>query len=198
MIVNGMFAMDSTDYSSELALADIAEATASAILVGGLGLGFTTARLLDRCPTARITVVELSQSLINWADAGLTPTLAAVAHDPRVELVHADIAQFLHPASATSTPHTSGISEWDAILLDVDNGPDFLIHDHNAHLYQPNLLTIAFHLLAPGGVLAVWSEGESSQLADHLLKLTGDSWTQIVPVSRDGRRIDYAIHCAWR
>ncbi|MCC6498007.1 MAG: hypothetical protein IT193_17270, partial [Propionibacteriaceae bacterium] len=116
LIVNGVFAMDSTEVSSELALADAA-GPASTVLVGGLGLGYTVSRLLEN-GVERIRVVELAPELVDAARRGVTEQLGRLAADTRVELVAGDIADF------TGT--------WDAILLDVDNGPTFLIHDHNA------------------------------------------------------------------
>lgn len=191
LVVNGMFAMDSTDRSSELALADLADAGASRVLVGGLGLGFTATRVLERCPGARVDVVDLSAALIDWARAGLTATLDAVARHPRSALVAADIADVLR-GRVLQGP-------WDAVLLDVDNGPDFLIHDHNAALYGDDLLADAVARVAPGGVLGIWSERESALLAARLDQLADGmpgavAGVVIVPVHRDGRRIDYAIH----
>lgn len=187
LVVNGMFAMDSVDASSELALAELVDDDARRVLVGGLGLGFTAGALLDRLPDARVTVGELSGALIGWARQHLVPSLVRVADDPRAELVHADIAELL----AT----TSG---WDAILLDVDNGPDFLIHDHNAALYGDELLAVAHAALAPGGLLAIWCEAETPALHDALSRLDPEPALVTVPVERDGHRIDYAIHTARR
>lgn len=185
LIVNGIFAMDSAEVASEVALADLVDESATSVLVGGLGLGFTAARLLDRT-AARLTVVELSADLIAWARAGLTPELARVAGDARVTLVQDDIARHLPDAPVV-----------DAVLLDVDNGPDFLIHDQNADLYAGPALAVASGRVAPGGVLAVWSEGYSSDLDEALRSLGGTTGSVVVPVQRGDRRIDYAIH-TWR
>ncbi|HSN43778.1 MAG TPA: hypothetical protein VLR88_06955 [Propionibacteriaceae bacterium] len=188
LVVNGMFAMDSTDASSELALADLVDADAAAVLVGGLGLGFTAARLLDRTG-AHLDIAELSSALIGWAQAGVTPQLGRVAADPRTTLIHADVATLLcDPASG----------RWDAILLDVDNGPDFLIHDLNAGLYSPSVLTAALTHLTPGGLLAVWCQGEHPALAAALRVLDPDAGLTSIRVTRDGHVIDYVIHWARR
>ncbi|MEL4359235.1 MULTISPECIES: spermidine synthase [unclassified Luteococcus] len=186
LVVNGMFAMDSVDASSEVRLAELVDSAARRVLIGGLGLGFTAGTVLDRLPDARVTVAELSSALIGWARDGLVPSLARVATDPRCTLWHVDVAESLRT--------TSG---WDAILLDVDNGPDFLIHDANAALYGSNLLTAARDALAPGGLLAIWCEQESPALHDELARL-GDASLVTIPVDRDGHRIDYAIHCLRR
>ncbi|MEL4503887.1 methyltransferase [Luteococcus sp. H138] len=187
LVVNGMFAMDSVDASSELALARLAPATARRVLVGGLGLGFTAGEVLRRLAEARVTVAELSSALIGWAGQGIVPSLTCVADDPRCTLWHVDVAEALRT--------TSG---WDAILLDVDNGPDFLIHDANAPLYETDLLTAARDALTPGGLLAIWCENATPSLDAALRRLGDHVWQVTVPVDRDGHHIDYAIHCLRR
>lgn len=187
LIVNGMFAMDSVDASSELELARLAPQASRRVLVGGLGLGFTAGDLLDRLPDVAVTVAELSSALIGWAREGIVPGLARVAQDPRATLWHVDVAEALRT--------TCG---WDAILLDVDNGPGFLIHDSNAALYGGSLLSAARDALAPGGLLAIWCENATPSLAAALRELGGDVWQVEVPVERDGHQITYAIHCLRR
>ena len=91
LIVNGVFAMDSSDTTSERRLAELAITgltEGGRILVGGLGLGYTVAQLLGH---GALDVVEIEECLIDWAYAGLTPTLQAVAADPSVRLHHADL-----------------------------------------------------------------------------------------------------------
>jgi len=199
LIVNGVFAMDSAETASEIALADAAlpdagrdAAGGGRVLVGGLGLGYTAGRLLDRGASA-LDVVELAEPLLDWARAGLTPLLGRVAADPRVTLHTGDVADWI---LAQEGP-------WDAILLDVDNGPSFLIHDHNARVYTSALLDAFWARLAPGGVLVVWCEQRSPELLDALRDLTGDAPTTdgagaaseiIVPIEREGRRFDYALY----
>ena len=182
LIVNGVFAMDSAEVTSELALADAAGDQPGVVVVGGLGLGFTAARLLAN--GARfVHVVELARPMIDWALAGVTEQLERVAHDPRVRLHHADIAEWL-PRRDDS---------FDAILLDVDNGPGFLIHDHNARVYAADWLAGAVARLAPGGLLVIWSEGAAPQLALALAEL-GELTERLVTVEREGRRFDYALY----
>ena len=182
LIVNGVFAMDSAEVTSELALADAAGDQPGVVVVGGLGLGFTAARLLAN--GARfVHVVELARPLIDWALAGVTEQLERVAHDPRVRLHHADIAEWL-PRRDDS---------FDAILLDVDNGPGFLIHDDNARVYAADWLAGAVARLAPGGLLVIWSEGAAPQLARALAEL-GQLTERIVTVEREGRRFGYALY----
>lgn len=183
LVVNGVFAMDSADVASELALAEAAGPTPGRMLVGGLGLGFTAARLLDLGAGA-VDVVELAGPLIEWARAGLTPTLGQVADDPRVTLHHGDVADWLgtHPGP------------WDAILLDVDNGPSFLIHEDNARVYGTDWLRLAAARLAPGGCLVIWCEARSPELGRTLAAVPLEVTEQLVAVRRDGRDLEYALY----
>lgn len=182
LIVNGVFAMDSSEVTSELALAELVPAQARRVLIGGLGLGFTANQLLASTH-AQLTIVELSRALVDWARAGLTPQLHAVSSNRRVEL---EVGNVLEAFKLSDT--------YDAILLDVDNGPDFLIHENNATLYQPEILQQAVNCLRPGGLLAIWSERFSQGLADALAAFDGTVGHKAIPISRDGRNFIYAIH----
>lgn len=181
LIVNGVFAMDSAEVSSELALAD-ACLPARRVLVGGLGLGYTAARLLDG-GVQHIRVVELSAALVATARAGATEQLGRLASNPRVELVVGDIADAVTPG-------------WDAIALDVDNGPSFLIHDHNAALYNASFLARCLAALNPSGKLLVWCESPSPDLEVELRRLARDVRVIVVPVFRGERSFNYAIYVA--
>lgn len=189
LIVNGVFAMDSAETASEIALADAAPL--GRLLVGGLGLGYTAARLLDR-GAHHLDVVELAGPLIEWARDGVTPQLGRIATDPRVALHHADIADWIGERPGP----------WDAILLDVDNGPSFLIHDHNARVYDAALLGQFVARLAPGGVLLIWCEERSPALRATLDAVLTDAGAApgpseiVVAVERAGRRFDYALYRA--
>ena len=167
LIVNGVFAMDSTDTWTERKLAEIAltGSRARRVLVGGLGLGYTAAELLA-ADVEHLDVVEIEDCLVEWAHAGLTPTLAAVAADSRVALHAGDVAAVLTGRRADLT------GPWDAILLDVDNGPDFLIHRANAGLYTPPCLAAAYARLADGGTLAIWCQGPAPDCSAGLRRLS--------------------------
>lgn len=182
LVVNGVFAMDSAEVASERALADAAGSPPGRVLVGGLGLGYTAARLLD-AGAAQLRVVELAGPLVTWAREGHTEQLGRLAHDARVELVTGDIAE-----------HVDGV--WDAILLDVDNGPSFLIHDHNQRVYAEDFLRTCLKALVPGGRLVVWCEAESPALASTLERIAGRVELISVPVTRQGRSFDYALYRA--
>jgi spermidine synthase len=192
LVVDGVFAMDDVDTSTERALATegLARCTGDRlrVLVGGLGLGWTAATALADPRVAAMEVVELQPALVGWARAGLLPALPGT--DPRLTLTTADVAVHLaaHP------------DRYDAVLLDVDNGPAFLVHTTNAGLYEPPGLATAVAALRPGGVLAIWSSDPVPELVGRLAALPATSGAEhlVLPVERDGRRYDYALAVARR
>ncbi|GEJ58530.1 spermidine synthase [Anaeromyxobacter diazotrophicus] len=120
------------------------------VLVGGLGLGYTVRAVLDRVPAgARVIVAELSRALVDWNRGPVSALAGRPLDDPRVRLQVSDVADRI--AEATRA--------FDAILLDVDNGPSALVHGRNERLYGEAGVHLAFEALKPGGALAVWSAG---------------------------------------
>ena len=118
------------------------------ILIGGLGMGFTLRRALTVFgPDARITVAELAPEVVDWARGPLAGIHGDSLSDPRVTLYTGDVGDLIEDAP----------SRYDAILLDVDNGPAGLMRDANDNLYDHYGLREAHAALTPGGVLAVWS-----------------------------------------
>ncbi|MEA4943554.1 MAG: hypothetical protein VB080_03860 [Propionicimonas sp.] len=187
LIVNGVFAMDTTEVASELALADAVGSPPGRVLVGGLGLGYTAARLLDN-GAEWVDVVERARPLIDWAGAGVTGQLGRLASDPRIRLHAADVVDFV----------TAADGRWDAIVLDVDNGPSFLIHADNAEVYAEDFLASCHTRLYPGGHLLVWCETASPDLEIALNRVFAGVELIEVPVTREGRSFDYAIYRARR
>ncbi|MGY1750792.1 spermidine synthase [Modestobacter sp. SYSU DS0511] len=191
LIVDGVFAMDDVDTSTERALATEALARCAGgdlrVLVGGLGLGWTAATALADPRVTLVEVAELQPALVGWAGEGLLPALPA---DPRLRLHTADVAEHL-----ASSPGT-----YDAVLLDVDNGPAFLVHQRNAGLYALPGLTRALGALRPGGVLAIWASDPVPELAERLATLPDATDVEhlVLPVERDGRAFAYAIALARR
>jgi spermidine synthase len=192
LIVNGIFAMDSTDTWTERRLAEVAltGSRPRRVLVGGLGLGYTAAELLA-ADVEHLDVVEIEDCLVEWAYAGLTPTLAAVAADPRVALHTADVVAVLTGRQPPDGP-------WDAIVLDVDNGPDFLIHGTNAGLYSPASLAAAYDRLAAGGTMAIWCQGPAPDLLAALRRLSPSAQPHAFTRVRDGRTLEYVIYTVAR
>jgi len=187
LIVNGAFAMDSTETSSERELASLAYCRGSAggrMLVGGLGLGYTAQRALE-LDVGHLDVVEIEEALVRWAEEGRTGLLGLLAREPRLTLLTGDVAQVLTDADD---------GRWDAIALDVDNGPDFLIHAANASLYTPEFLRLAYQRLAPGGRLAIWCQGPSPGLLAFLTAIAVSAQEHLYRVQRGERRFSYAIY----
>ena len=193
LIVNGVFAMDSTDTWTERTLAEIALTGShrALVLVGGLGLGYTAAELLA-ADVEHLDVVEIEDCLVEWAYAGLTPTLGAVAGDSRVTLHIGDVAAVL----TGRRPDLAG--PWDAIVLDVDNGPDFLIHETNAGLYTSPTLAAAYDRLTDGGTLAIWCQGPAPDLLAALSRLSPTAQPHTFTRIRAGRALVYVIYTVTR
>ena len=118
------------------------------VLIGGYGMGFTLRAALDVLPAqASVTVAELVPEIIAWARGPMAELAAGCLDDPRVDVVEGDVAALIGKARGA----------YDAILLDVDNGPDGLTRRANNQLYSRDGLASASAALKPGGVLAIWS-----------------------------------------
>ncbi len=156
--------MNSRLSGSEQALATlacdrIAGRPAPRLLIGGLGMGFTLRAALDVVgPDARVTVAELVPAVVSWARGPMATVFAGSLEDPRVDIHEGDVAAVIQAAK----------SSYDAILLDVDNGPDGLTHEANDGLYSREGLLAACDALRPGGVLAVWSSGPDTRFTKRL------------------------------
>jgi len=156
-----------------------------------LGLGYTVAALAAK-EVATIDVVEIEQCLIDWAAQGVITPLAAAASDPRIRLHNGDIRLVLEGLS--DGPR----GPWDAIVLDVDNGPDFLIHDQNRALYTERCLRTAYAQLAEGGILAIWCQAAAPALREVLGRIAPSVSEHLIRVSRGDRRFQYAIYTVSR
>lgn len=129
------------------------------ILVGGLGLGFTLrAALADLGPAAEVVVAELVPAVVAWARGPLAAIHGDSLSDPRVSLRDTDVMRLIEAER----------ERYDAILLDVDNGPEGLTHKDNGRLYAAAGLRAAKRALRPGGVLAVWSAGRDRDFTERL------------------------------
>lgn len=191
LVVAGVFAMDSADTSTETALAQLALERVDAptrVLVGGLGLGFTAWQVLKDRRVRDLHVVELEEDLVHWARLGLTPTLGVLARHPRVTLHVEDAAL---PVAGDGEP----VGPWDLVLLDVDNGPSFLVHEDNERLYSAPALSSLLSRLAPGGGLAIWAAQREPDLLDTLRGLATTEEV-VLPVKRQGRSLEYALYIA--
>ena len=145
------------------------------MLIGGLGMGFTLAAAVEAAPaSASIVVAELVPKVVSWARGPLAHLFARSLADPRVSVETRDV----HDMIAERRGH------FDAILLDVDNGPDSLVCDGNERLYCNWGLRAAHDALAPGGILAVWSAYADAAFGAQLAA-TGFAVDEVALCTRD-------------
>ncbi|AJZ82736.1 spermidine synthase [Streptomyces sp. AgN23] len=171
IIANGCFLMDTSDGRSERLLiraalgALPADRPSPALLIGGLGVGFSLVEAVAEPRWGRIAVVEREAAVIDWHREGpLAAVTAGALADPRAEIVHADLVAWLRPGPQTPQAPQS----YDALCLDIDNGPDWTVTEDNYGLYSPAGLAACAARLAPGGVLAVWSARPSPAFEESL------------------------------
>ena len=133
---------------------------AASLLIGGYGMGFTLRAALAKLGAdAKIAVAELVPGIIEWARGPMAELAAGCLDDPRVELILGDVAKAIGAATR----------RYDAILLDVDNGPDGLTRDANEGLYSAAGLATAKAALRPGGILAIWSAAPDARFTRRLM-----------------------------
>ena len=155
------------------------------LLIGGYGMGFTLrAALAALGPDAKIIVAELVPEIIDWARGPMAGLAAGCLDDPRVDLVIGDVAAEI----------AAGRGRYDAILLDVDNGPDGLVRDANDGLYSAAGLASAKAALRPGGVLAIWSAAPDARFTRRLTT-AGFAVEEVVVRARAGGK--GARHVIW-
>lgn len=148
-----------------MACARLADPAAAHVLIGGYGMGFTLRKALATLgPGATVTVAELVPEIIGWARGEMAALTAGCLDDPRVRLFPGDVGDLI----------TGVANRYDAILLDVDNGPDGLVRDANNRLYSKTGLAEARAALRPGGVLAVWSAAPDSVFTNRLKRARFD------------------------
>ena len=144
IVSNGVFLMDTRDGRSERELVRAAvRGPGARVLIGGLGVGFSLAEALAQ-GAAAVTVVEIEPAVVRWNRHHFA---TAALDDPRVTVTVADLAGWLR----------AGDDRYDAVCLDVDNGPEWTVTEANAALYGDAGLDAVDRRLAPGGTLAVWS-----------------------------------------
>lgn len=148
------------------------------VMIGGLGMGFTLrAALAALGPGARVSVAELIPAVVTWARGPLADIFAGSLTDPRVRIVEGDVAALIRAAPAS----------FDAILLDVDNGPEGLTLPRNDGLYGLAGLRAASRALRPGGILSVWSVAPDRAFV-HRMRSVGFDVDEIGVRANRGRR----------
>ncbi|WP_329585543.1 spermidine synthase [Kitasatospora sp. NBC_01250] len=194
IIANGCFLMDTADGRSERLLIQAAldrlTAERPAVLIGGLGVGFSLAHAAAEPRWGRIAVVEREEAIIDWHRTGPLGAFSAGAlDDPRVAVLHTDLLAYLDgPGTDTAT--------YDALCLDIDNGPDWTVTESNSGLYRPDGLAAIQRRLNPGGVLAVWS-AQPSAAFEQALRAAGFAEVHTLEVTV-ARGVPDVVHLARR
>ncbi|MFI8522616.1 spermidine synthase [Streptomyces sp. NPDC085481] len=195
IIANGTFLMDTSDGRSERLLIDAAmdalpgpvRDRGPAVLIGGLGVGFSLAHAAADPRWGRIAVAEREEAIIDWHRRGPLAAISGTAlADPRTVILHTDLVGYLH-----TSPDT-----YDALCLDIDNGPGWTVTEDNESLYSAQGLAACAARLNPGGILAVWSARPSADF-EGSLRNAGFSGvrTEEIPVARG---VPDAVHLAIR
>ena len=181
--IDGRELMNSRVYGSEDALADLACARVAKrerprVLIGGLGVGYTLAAALRRLgQDAEVVIAELSPAVVRWNRGPLSHLAEHPLRDRRVQVREGDVAEVMR----------SDRGAYDAIMLDVDNGPDGLTRKKNDWLYGPAGLLAARTALRAKGVLAVWSAGGDRGFVRRLER-TGFDVEEVGVRAREGGR----------
>lgn len=163
----GGILMTSRVHGSEVALAELGCAhiqgkTNTTVLVGGMGMGFTLAAALEATSAdSRVVVAELVPEVIEWNKGPLGECAGRPLDDSRVAVHLGDVAELF----------TTGQATYDAVLLDVDNGPESFTHADNNKLYSAESLRAIHKTLKPGGVLAIWSAWQDPAFSRHLQRI---------------------------
>ncbi|MEQ1953711.1 hypothetical protein [Mesorhizobium sp. CN2-181] len=158
--------------------------SAPKILIGGLGMGFTLrAALAALGNDASVTVAELVPAVVAWARGPMAQVFGGCLNDPRVAVHEGDVGSLIR----------SDTSSWDAILLDVDNGPEGLTRQGNDALYDFSGLAAAHEALKPGGVFSVWSSGPD----DHFTRRLRQAGFSVDEIGTRARGKRGARHVIW-
>jgi spermidine synthase len=163
-LVGGQDLMNTRAHASEDALGEVAceslrKKPKARVLIGGLGMGFTlSAALKTLGGDAEVVVAEIVPGVVEWNRGALGPFAGRPLDDTRAQVQAVDVAELLRHERVG----------FDAIVLDVDNGPDGLTRASNAWLYSKKGLSVAFGALLPGGTLAIWSAGPDGAFTKRL------------------------------
>lgn len=168
LTVGGRVLMSSLAHKTEVAAAEVACRRVAGrprprVLIGGLGMGYTLRAALDALPRhARVTVAEIDPTLVRWCRGPLAPLTGSAVDDPRVRVEVADVARVI--AEGAGSNH----EPWDAIVLDLYEGPRAATQGTNDPFYGRRALAATRAALAPNGLFAVWSEDADAAFEKRL------------------------------
>jgi spermidine synthase len=177
IISNGVFLMDTRNGESERRLVRAALERHSAprhVLIGGLGVGFSLIEALSDPRVDRVAVVEIEPAIVDWHNKYLAHLTGEALSDKRSAVVIADIRETLRNSDES----------FDAICLDVDNGPEWTVTDSNGAIYSDTDTALITSRLSTGGVLTVWSAAGSPSYQQVLSRHFGNVVVEEVPVAR--------------
>ncbi len=185
--VNGVFVMDTRQTTTEIELAAAAlelVADPRDVVVAGLGLGFTLQRVLADHRVEQVKVVEIEDALVGWMRDGTVPHGPALLADKRVHIVNADIVMAVAEAMST----------YDRVLMDVDNGPGYLVHQGNAGLYEHDFIANTKGIVNPEGALVVWASNPAPELASVMEEVFGNCTEHRYDVLLQERPEQYVLY----
>ncbi|MDQ6987205.1 MAG: hypothetical protein Q9M25_05340 [Mariprofundaceae bacterium] len=158
-------AHNSEDVLAELACAPVAKRKNAHFLVGGLGMGYTLAAALSYAsPSTKVSVAELVPAVVRWNREHMGALAGFPLDDERVCVLEQDVGKVMHDHE----------NSFDAIMLDVDNGPDGFTREENDGLYGFRGLNNAYDALKPGGILTIWSAAPDTAFTQRLMKVGFD------------------------
>lgn len=193
IISNGVFLMSSESSESENALARLSlsklgeNQTELHVLVGGLGMGFTLHAVLDDPRVSKVDVIEIEPSIVRWNQTFFVDLNHKALSEPRVRTFVDDVVSFVENCD----PDT-----YHAILLDVDNGPDWLVFEDNAALYKEETLVKISKCLVPGGWAAIWSAQKCQHFHELLKRCFVHTEVTSVRNQVSGKTIEHYIYLA--
>jgi len=190
VIVNGAFLFSTYNRVSERALARLAiegnlhRDDSLSVLIGGLGTGYTLQAALEYDKVRQVTVVERESTVVDWARTYFSSYNENALDDPRVSIVVEDFLAFLSSSNCT----------FDAVCIDLDNGPHWTAWEGNSKLYEEQGIEELRQLLAPSGCLTVWSSGRSEALEKALSSVFGAFSLHLIRPVEMGVEIEYFVY----
>ncbi len=190
---NGWELMSSSNSVSETTLARVVcgqcHKESPKILIGGLGMGYTLRAVLDSIGReAKITVCELQKEIVEWNRGVLAPLAGHPLTDMRVNVRNVNVVDVIR----------EGGQVFDVVLLDTDNGPDFILHRSNRGLYESEGLALISRILGQDGVVGFWSSTESAEFEDALDSIDW-KWRRLrVELAVPGKQVFHVVYMAGR